>query len=209
LLPVMRRAITALARTPMVRLLRIEEMVGFHRLVGSAMFGFAVVHALAHLANYYFTNPGAVLPQLTTRAGLTGVTWLVVFAAMWIGTRAAVLRGGRFQLFHVTHSLYVLWFLIGVLHGPVFVYWVAVPLLVFGIEQIVRRVKRARQTHVLESAVLRSGVTRLASVHDQQRAGTAALDLARSCARRLDQGSAQLGGAAPSQRSRVARAGLS
>jgi predicted ferric reductase len=89
------------------------------------------------------------------------VTWLVVFAAMWIGTRAAVLRGGRFQLFHVTHSLYVLWFLIGVLHGPVFVYWVAVPLLVFGIEQIVRRVKRARQTHVLESAVLRSGVTRL------------------------------------------------
>ena len=161
LLPMMRRALTALQRTPLVGLLRIEEMVGFHRLVGSAMFGFAAVHALAHLGNYYVVDPSRVFDQLATRAGVTGVTWFAVFTAMWVGSRDAVLRGGRFQLFYVTHSLYVLWFLVGVLHGPVFIWWVGLPLLAFAVEQIVRRVGRARETQVLESRVLRSGVTRL------------------------------------------------
>ena len=158
----LRRAITALQRTPLARLLRIEGMVSFHRLVGSAMFGFAVVHTLAHLANYYVAGSGRVLEQLTgTRAGLTGATWLIVFATMWVFSRNAVLRGGRFKLFHVTHSLYVVWFLVGVLHGPVFIWWVGVPLLVFAGEQIVRRLKRARETRIVDSSVLRSGVTRL------------------------------------------------
>ena len=162
LLPMMRRAVTALQRTPLVRLLRIEEMVGFHRLVGSAMFGFAVVHALAHLANYQLMHSGRLLEQLAaTPAGLTGVAWLAVFFAMWIGSRDAVRRGGHFKLFYVTHCLYVFWFLIGVLHGPVFIWWVGAPLLVFTAEQIVRRVRRARQTRVVDSRVLRSGVTRL------------------------------------------------
>lgn len=162
LIPMMRRFLGWLRRTKAARLIPIDEAVDFHRLVGHAMFGFALVHTAAHLGNYAVGTKKPFVNQLFyTDAGLTGLILLVVFAVMWFFARSAVRRSGRFELFYFTHLLYIVWLALALAHGPVFWMWAAVPLAGFVIEQIVRARRRLQTTEVVAGHALRSGVTRL------------------------------------------------
>ncbi|MGB1014700.1 MAG: EF-hand domain-containing protein, partial [Nannocystaceae bacterium] len=58
LVPMMRRLITWMRRRPIARYLPVDEAVAFHRLVGHALFGFAVVHTICHLLNYTVVSFG-------------------------------------------------------------------------------------------------------------------------------------------------------
>ena len=149
-----------------------------------------------------------------------------------------MLRGGHFKLFHVTHSLYVFWFLVGrVARAGLHLVGGRAAARVRGRTDRAPPEASAADPDALDSRVLRSGVTRLtlekpegfaahagdfvfraypehcrarvASLHDQQRAGATALDAARSRPRRLDESSAELGGRASSRGHERTRAGLS
>lgn len=161
LIPVMRRLLTRLRRTPGLRKLPVDDAIAFHRLVGISMFVLALVHSAAHLGNYVKAGSGVVSGVFGTPAGLSGFSLLLVFSVMWWCSRPAVRRSGRFELFYFSHLLYVAWFALLLSHGPVFYLWAGVPLLGFAVEQVLRASTRTRKTEILGAAPLRSGVTRL------------------------------------------------
>ncbi len=161
LLPVMRRALTAVRKTRLHAIVPLDDAIEIHALAGHTMFALAVAHASAHLVNFA-RKPGTTLVhQLSVGAGLTGVVWLAVFAVMWLFARASARAKHKFEVFHVTHLLYVAWLVVGVLHGPVFWKWVAVPVSAFVVERIARLARRSARTEIVQTTVLRSGVTRL------------------------------------------------
>jgi predicted ferric reductase len=162
LVPMMRRLLTWVRKVWLGRLIPVDDAIAAHRLVGNAMFGFGVVHTLAHLCNYAFVSPKGFLDQLfVTRAGLTGVILLAVFSVMWFFARQAIRRARRFELFYRTHLLYLAWLALLLGHGPVYWKWAAVPLAGFVLEQILRLHRRAITTRVASAQALRSGVTRI------------------------------------------------
>lgn len=163
LVPMMRRLLTRVRHTPILRTLPVDHSVDFHRLVGSTMFAFALVHTAAHVLNYAVSPGVSVLGELlTTTVGLTGLVLLVVFTVMWIFTRPRVRREQRFELFYGTHLLYLAWFALALAHGPDFWLWVAGPLAGFAAERLLSRSRRLGTADVVAGHALRSGVTRLA-----------------------------------------------
>jgi len=161
LLPTMRRLGTAMRQSFLGRLFPVDESIDIHRVIGHAMFGFAWIHAAAHLANYARGRRPFFDQLLLTSAGFTGTLLLVVFTLMWWCSREAVRRSGRFELFYFTHLLYVAWFALALLHGPVFWMWAIVPLAGYLVERVLRRARRERETTSVAGHALRSGVTRL------------------------------------------------
>jgi predicted ferric reductase len=80
---------------------------------------------------------------------------------MWGFSLSVVRRTKHFELFYFTHLLYLAWFVLAIVHAPVFLLWAGVPLLGFGVEQALRLKRRAAASRVNSSSALRSGVTRL------------------------------------------------
>lgn len=162
LIPMMRRLMTGLRNSWVGRVLPLDETIDFHRLVGEVMFGFGLLHTVAHLSNYTFGTTKPFFDQLLfTKAGLTGLLLLIVFSIMWLFARTAIRRSGHFELFYVTHLLYFAWFALALMHGPVFWIWAGVPILGFSVELLIRLVRRGRKTDIVAGHALRSGVTRL------------------------------------------------
>ncbi len=162
LLPAMRRLLTALRQTRLHAIVPLDDAIALHALAGHTMFVLALAHAGAHLTNFVLKPGTTVATQLfSTSAGRTGVAWLAVFGVMWFFARASERGRRKFEVFHATHALYVAWFVIGLLHGPVFWKWVGVPVAAFAIERIVRTARRSRCAEIVRTRVLRSGVTRL------------------------------------------------
>ncbi len=163
LVPVMRRLLTWVRASWLGRAIPIDEALGFHRLVGHSLVAFGFLHAAAFTYSYTLGHPSSSLGRLLllTGPGVTGVVLLVVLAVMWSFSRTAVRRSSRFELFYFTHLLYLVWFAVAVIHAPSFIPWVALPLLGWAVEQVLRRRQRARSSVVLSAQALRSGVTRL------------------------------------------------
>jgi NADPH oxidase 5 len=161
LLPMMRRLWTMVRKTFVADLMPVDESIDIHRVIGHAMFGFALLHTAAHLTNYALGTKPFVAQLFMTKAGLTGFVLLLVFAPMWFCSREAVRRSGRFELFHFTHLLYLAWFALALVHGPVFWIWAGVPIAGYVVERLLRRLRRSERTEVLSANALRSGVTRL------------------------------------------------
>lgn len=161
LIPVMRRLLTRMRRTPVLHKLPVDDAIAFHRLIGVTMFALALVHTAAHFGNYAVSGRGIVAGTFGTAPGLTGFCLLLVFVVMWWCSRPAVRRSGKFELFYFSHLLYVAWFALLLAHGPAFHLWAGVPLLGFAVEQVLRASTRTRKTQILGATPLRSGVTRL------------------------------------------------
>ena len=162
LLPMMRRLWTWVRKTPINRIMPVDETIDIHRFIGHAMFGFAVVHTIAHFLNYALGTSAPFVNQLfMTKAGLTGFILLIVFSIMWVCSLERIRRSGKFELFYFTHLLYVAWFALCLIHGPVFWMWAGVPIAMYIVERIVRLVRRGQATEIVAGHALRSGVTRL------------------------------------------------
>lgn len=161
LLPMMRGLGTAMRKSFVAELAPVDESVDIHRVIGHAMFGFALLHAAAHLANDALGSHPFVDQLFFTKAGSTGLVLLAVFVPMWVCAREAVRRSGKFELFYFSHLLYVAWFGFALAHGPVFWMWTAAPLAGYVAERALRRRRRAQETSVVSGHALRSGVTRL------------------------------------------------
>jgi len=155
LVPMMRRLLTWLGRSAIGRVL-IDDHVGFHRLVGNAMFVFGIAHTAAHVANWAL-GPVGLAAGLMTMAGLTGVGLLLVHALLFVFARDAIRRSHRFELFHAMHRLWPLWFVFILLHGPVTWLWVAAPLVGYVIDKYFAR--RIRATRIEELAPLPARAT--------------------------------------------------
>lgn len=161
LIPMLRHLLTWVRASVFGDLFPVDDSIAFHKLVGHVMMGFAVIHTIAHFLNYSTLPESIAFYAFETHAGLTGVLLMVVFMVMWVCALDFVRRGGHFELFYFTHFGYVAWFILALLHGPVFWMWAIVPITGYVIERIIRtaRTNRAMPVNALEP--LTSGVTRL------------------------------------------------
>jgi hypothetical protein len=97
LFPVMRRLLTWIRSTALGRALPIDQVIGFHRLVGHTLVGLGLAHSGAFVASYLIGHPKASIGGfvLLTQRGLRGVALVGVIAIMWLFALSIVRRSSR------------------------------------------------------------------------------------------------------------------
>lgn len=161
LIPMLRHLLTRLRHSPFGAIVPVDHAIAFHKIVGHAMVGFALLHTGAHLVNYTLLDGGILGQLFGTTPGLTGFFLLLIFLVMWICALDFVRRSGRFELFYFTHMGYFAWFALAVAHGPVFWMWAGVPILGYALERLVRYRATRRAFPVTALDPLPSSVTRM------------------------------------------------
>lgn len=151
LVPMMRHSLTWLRKTLTNANLPLDQMDEFHTLVGHALLGFGVVHMVAHILNYS-TLPAPITDNLVgTKVGLTGVFLIFILMGMWSTALVRRRSGGHFEVFSVVHVFAVAWFILALLHGPGFWRWVALPVLGYGIDRLLRLWKARQAYEVIDA----------------------------------------------------------
>ncbi|XP_073328672.1 NADPH oxidase 5 [Pagrus major] len=173
----LRRFLTWLRATWVVRVLPLDQNILLHQIVGYAILCYTLVHTTAHVLNFG-TNSLSERSEfsvweylLTTRPGIgwvkgtasvTGVVLQVVICLMVLCSSTFVRRSGHFEVFYWSHLSYVwVWSLLMV-HCANFWKWFVVPGLLFLLEKIVGiAVSRMGGLYIVEVNLLPSKVTHL------------------------------------------------
>uniref|UniRef100_A0A3Q3QU02 NADPH oxidase, EF-hand calcium binding domain 5 n=1 Tax=Monopterus albus TaxID=43700 RepID=A0A3Q3QU02_MONAL len=167
----LRRCLTWLRTTWVVRVLPLDQNILLHQIVGYAILGFSVVHTTAHVFNFESGEYSLWEYLLTTRPGIgwvqgtasvTGVVLQVLICLMVLCSSTFVRRSGHFEVFYWTHLSYVWVWALTVVHCANFWKWFVVPGLVFLLEKIVGiAVSRMGGLYIVEVNLLPSKVTHL------------------------------------------------
>nr|XP_046251048.1 NADPH oxidase 5 isoform X1 [Scatophagus argus] len=171
----LRRCLTWLRATWVVRVLPLDQNILLHQIVGYAILCYTLVHTTAHIFNFVQLSESSEFSLweylLTTRPGIgwvkgtasvTGVVLQVVICLMVLCSSTFVRRSGHFEVFYWSHLSYVwVWSLLMV-HCANFWKWFVVPGLVFLLEKIVGiAVSRMGGLYIVEVNLLPSKVTHL------------------------------------------------
>ncbi|XP_051807847.1 NADPH oxidase 5 [Acanthochromis polyacanthus] len=175
MLLMLRRCLTWLRATWVVRVLPLDQNILLHQIVGYAILCYTLVHTTAHIFNFVHLSENSTFSLweylLTTRPGigwvkgtasLTGVVLQVVICLMVLCSSTFVRRSGHFEVFYWSHLSYIwVWSLLMV-HCANFWKWFLVPGLAFILEKIVGiAVSRMGGLYIVEVNLLPSKVTHL------------------------------------------------
>ncbi|XP_059558495.1 dual oxidase 2 isoform X1 [Myotis daubentonii] len=190
LLTMCRNLITFLRETFLNRYVPFDAAVDFHRWIAMAAVVLAVLHSAGHVVNVYifsvsplsmlacifpgvFVNDGSQFPQkfywwfFQTVPGMTGVLLLLVLAIMYVFA-SHHFRRRSFRGFWLTHHLYVLLYILIIIHGsvglvqlPRFHIYFLVPALIYGADKLVSLSRKKVEINVVKAELLPSGVTHL------------------------------------------------
>uniref|UniRef100_UPI00398F410F dual oxidase 2 n=1 Tax=Pristiophorus japonicus TaxID=55135 RepID=UPI00398F410F len=190
LLTMCRNLITFLRETFLNRYIPFDAAVDFHRLVAMSAAALAVFHSAGHGVNVYtfcvsslsslsclfpsvFVNDGSELPHkyywwfFETIPGMTGVLLLVVMAILYVFA-SRQFRRMSFRAFWVTHHLYVILYILILLHGSSnliqqqsFYLYFIVPGLIYLGDKLVSLSRKKKDVTVVKAELLPSGVTYL------------------------------------------------
>ncbi|NXG16772.1 DUOX2 oxidase, partial [Grallaria varia] len=190
LLTMCRNLITVLRETFLNHYIPFDAAVDFHRWVAMAALIFSVLHTAGHVVNVYifsvtplsvlsclfssvFTNDGSQLPEtyywwfFQTVPGMTGVLLLVVLAVMYVFATHHF-RRVSFQGFWITHHLYVLLYVLVIIHGsyaliqqPRFYIYFIIPALIYSADKLLSLSRKKVEISVVKAELLPSGVTHL------------------------------------------------
>ncbi|XP_030587426.1 NADPH oxidase 5 [Archocentrus centrarchus] len=174
----LRRCLTWLRATWVVRVLPLDQNILLHQIVGYAILGFTLVHTAAHVFNFVLqiqmmehseyslweylltTRPG--IGWVKGTASLTGVILQVLICLMVLCSSTFVRRSGHFEVFYWSHLSYVWVWILLIIHCANFWKWFVVPGLVFLLEKIVGiAVSRMGGLYIVEVNLLPSKVTHL------------------------------------------------
>lgn len=190
LLTMCRNLITFLRETFLNHYIPFDAAVDFHRLIAMVAVVFSVIHTLGHVVNVYvfcnspisilscmfpyvFVNNGSEEPQpyywwfFQSIPGMTGVLLLIVLAVMHVFAFHHF-RRSSFRAFWVTHHLYVILYVLVIIHGSsgivqtprFFIYFIAPALLYLGDKLYSLRLKKV-EIAVVKAELLPSEVTML------------------------------------------------
>ncbi|XP_059558432.1 dual oxidase 1 isoform X1 [Myotis daubentonii] len=190
LLTMCRNLITFLRETFLNRYVPFDAAVDFHRLIASTAIVLTVLHSAGHVVNVYlfsvsplsilsclfpglFHDDGSEFPQkyywwfFQTVPGLTGVMMLLVLAVMYVFA-SRHFRRCSFRGFWLTHHLYILLYILLIIHGsfaliqlPRFHIFFLVPALIYGGDKLVSLSRKKVEISVVKAELLPSGVTHL------------------------------------------------
>uniref|UniRef100_A0A7N6AHP9 NADPH oxidase, EF-hand calcium binding domain 5 n=1 Tax=Anabas testudineus TaxID=64144 RepID=A0A7N6AHP9_ANATE len=171
----LRRCLTWLRATWVVRLLPLDQNILLHQIVGYAILLFTLVHTAAHVFNFVWLSESSEYTLweylLTTRPGIgwvkgtasvTGVVLQLIICLMVLCSSTFVRRSGHFEVFYWSHLSYVLVWALLIIHCANFWKWFVVPGLIFLLEKIVGvAVSRMGGLYIVEVNLLPSKVTHL------------------------------------------------
>ncbi|XP_075753583.1 dual oxidase 2 isoform X2 [Pelodiscus sinensis] len=190
LLTMCRNLITFLRETFLNRYVPFDAAVDFHRWIATGALIFSILHTLGHVVNVYifsvsplsilsclfanvFMDDGSQMPQkyywwfFETVPGMTGVLLLVILAVMYVFA-SRHFRRISFRGFWITHHLYVLLYVMVIIHGsyaliqqPRFHIYFIIPALIYGADKLVSLSRKKVEMNVLKAELLPSGVTYL------------------------------------------------
>ncbi|XP_011519983.1 dual oxidase 1 isoform X2 [Homo sapiens] len=190
LLTMCRNLITFLRETFLNRYVPFDAAVDFHRLIASTAIVLTVLHSVGHVVNVYlfsisplsvlsclfpglFHDDGSELPQkyywwfFQTVPGLTGVVLLLILAIMYVFA-SHHFRRRSFRGFWLTHHLYILLYVLLIIHGsfaliqlPRFHIFFLVPAIIYGGDKLVSLSRKKVEISVVKAELLPSGVTHL------------------------------------------------
>ncbi|NXT03436.1 DUOX2 oxidase, partial [Jacana jacana] len=190
LLTMCRNLITVLRETFLNHYIPFDAAVDFHRWVAMAALIFSVLHTAGHIVNVYvfsvmplsvlsclfssvFMDDGSQLPQkyywwfFQTIPGMTGVLLLVILAVMYVFATHHF-RRVSFQGFWITHHLYILLYVLVIIHGsyalvqqPRFHIYFIIPALIYGADKLLSLSRKKVEISVVKAELLPSGVTHL------------------------------------------------
>uniref|UniRef100_A0A7N4PVB5 NAD(P)H oxidase (H2O2-forming) n=1 Tax=Sarcophilus harrisii TaxID=9305 RepID=A0A7N4PVB5_SARHA len=190
LLTMCRNLITFLRETFLNHYVPFDAAVDFHRIIAATAIVLTVLHAMGHVVNIYmfsisplsvlsclfpglFWDDGSELPQkfywwfFQTVPGLTGVVMLMVLAIMYVFA-SHHFRRRSFRGFWLTHHLYILLYILLIIHGsfaliqlPRFHLFFLVPALIYGGDKLVSLSRKKVEISVVKAELLPSGVTHL------------------------------------------------
>ncbi|KAM5337870.1 dual oxidase 2 isoform 3-T3 [Glossophaga mutica] len=190
LLTMCRNLITFLRETFLNRYVPFDAAVDFHRWIAMAAVILAILHSAGHAVNVYifsvsplslltclfpnvFVNDGSHFPQkfywwfFQTVPGMTGVLLLLVLAIMYVFA-SHHFRRRSFRGFWLTHHLYILLYILLIIHGsfgliqlPRFHIYFLVPALIYGGDKLVSLSRKKVEISVVKAELLPSGVTYL------------------------------------------------
>uniref|UniRef100_A0A8C2I732 NADPH oxidase, EF-hand calcium binding domain 5 n=1 Tax=Cyprinus carpio TaxID=7962 RepID=A0A8C2I732_CYPCA len=172
----LRRCLTWLRATWLVRVFPLDQNILLHQIVGYAILIFSIVHTGAHVMNfarmsqndgmyqlweYLFTiRPG--IGWVNGTASITGVVLQVLICLMVVCSSTFVRRSGHFEVFYWSHLSYIWVWALLIVHCANFWKWFVVPGLMFLIEKLVGiAVSRMGGLYIVEVNLLPSKVTHL------------------------------------------------
>ncbi|KAM7396877.1 hypothetical protein PAMP_019883 [Pampus punctatissimus] len=190
LLTVCRNLITLCRETFLNRYIPFDSAIDFHRFMAMTAIILTVVHSLGHVVNLYifsvsdlnilsclfpvvFLNNGSELPPkwswwfFQTVPGMTGILLLLTFAFMYVFA-SHYFRRISFQGFWITHYLYIVVYILTVIHGsfallqePRFYIYLIPPALLFLLDKLISLSRKKVEIPVVRAELLPSGVTHL------------------------------------------------
>uniref|UniRef100_A0A8C3J9N9 NAD(P)H oxidase (H2O2-forming) n=1 Tax=Calidris pygmaea TaxID=425635 RepID=A0A8C3J9N9_9CHAR len=185
LLTMCRNLITILRETFLNHYIPFDAAVDFHRWVAMAalifsghvvnvyIFSVMPLSVLSCLFSSVFMDDGSQLPQkyywwfFQTIPGMTGVLLLVILAVMYVFATHHF-RRVSFQGFWITHHLYVLLYVLVIIHGsyaliqqPRFHIYFIIPALIYSADKLLSLSRKKVEISVVKAEILPSGVTHL------------------------------------------------
>ncbi|XP_036391561.1 NADPH oxidase 5 [Megalops cyprinoides] len=172
----LRRCLTWLRATWVVRVLPLDQNILLHQIVGYAIFSFTLLHTTAHVFNFVTLSQRDGAHQLweylfTTRPGIgwvggtasiTGVVLQFIISLMVVCSSTFVRRSGHFEVFYWSHLSYVWVWALLVVHCANFWKWFVAPGVIFLLEKLVGiAVSRMGGLYIVEVNLLPSKVTHL------------------------------------------------
>uniref|UniRef100_A0AAV2L1C1 Uncharacterized protein n=1 Tax=Knipowitschia caucasica TaxID=637954 RepID=A0AAV2L1C1_KNICA len=171
----LRRCLTWLRATWLVKVLPLDQSVLLHQIVGYAILSYTLLHTCAHLFNFaklsesgkflfweyvFTTRPG--IGWVKGTASLTGVVLQALIFLMVVCSMTFVRRSGHFEVFYWSHLSYIWVWTLLVIHCANFWKWFVVPGVVFLLEKIIGMARsRMGSLYIAEVNLLPSKVTHL------------------------------------------------
>ncbi|TRY87221.1 hypothetical protein DNTS_031739 [Danionella cerebrum] len=172
----LRRCLTWLRATWVVRVLPLDQNILLHQIVGYAILFFSILHTWAHIMNfvrlsqnegkyqlweYIFTiRPG--IGWVSGSASITGMVLQLLICLMVVCSSTFVRRSGHFEVFYWSHLSYIWVWILLVIHCANFWKWFVAPGVIFLIEKLVGiAVSRMGGLYIVEVNLLPSKVTHL------------------------------------------------
>lgn len=127
---------------PITKYIPLSKNIEFHKIIAKTMCGFAVSHTLFHFLNYWQASEVTLARFFKWGYGGTAfVTGSIICLAMFMIFTAAGdnVRHAHYEIFFSAHHWFVLFFIVLLLHGPVFWKWSAVPLSLYLWERIMQQ----------------------------------------------------------------------
>uniref|UniRef100_A0A8C2KXH2 NAD(P)H oxidase (H2O2-forming) n=1 Tax=Cyprinus carpio TaxID=7962 RepID=A0A8C2KXH2_CYPCA len=175
LLTVCRNLITMCRETFLNRYIPFDAAIDLHRHMAMTAVVLSVVHSLGHVVNVYvfcisdLSILACLFPRLcfVSLSGLTGVLLLLIFAFMYVFA-SHYFRRISFRGFWITHHLYVLVYVLTVIHGsyallqePRFHIYLIPPGLLFLLDKLISLNRKKVEIPVVKAELLPSDVTYL------------------------------------------------